>query len=53
VPDDLRLHEQVGRCEWCGGGVWPSEDPDYVRVRGYVWHRRCAEALHAGLGDAL
>lgn len=38
TSDDV---EQVGRCEWCGDGVYV--DQDHRRDGGYVWHDECAE----------
>lgn len=47
VEDD----PQLGRCEYCGDGVWP--DMEYVQVRSRYWHRECAEALVADLEAVL
>lgn len=51
-PDDVDVEapetaepEQVGRCDWCGEGIWLDTSPDYVRASGWRYHRGCAESL--------
>ncbi len=43
--------EQLGRCRYCGDGVWA--DMDHVMVRGDAYHRECAERLVSELEAAL
>lgn len=47
VEDD----PQLGRCEFCGGGVWA--DMEHVKVGGDFYHRGCAERLVADLEAVL